>query len=196
MGISITADGYLRELEELSRRAADLIGSYSKEQLTWRGPSEAFWSISDNVQHLGMTNRVYLSAIRDASASAPRLKDGGTRMLRTAGWLSTLFVKEMEPPVKRKSKAKLATLPDTLNGPADALEELLTSNEEIAKFVRQSETLDLNAVRFKNPFMPVLRFTAATGLLVLTAHERRHLWQAMEVSRKPGFPRAAQGAGR
>ena len=43
--------------------------------------------------------------------------------------------------------------------------------------------LDLSGVRFPNPFIPGLRFSLATGLNVITAHERRHLAQAWSVRR-------------
>jgi hypothetical protein len=38
--------------------------------------------------------------------------------------------------------------------------------------------IDLASVRFPNPFMPGMRFSLATGLHIIVAHERRHLWQA------------------
>jgi hypothetical protein len=45
------------------------------------------------------------------------------------------------------------------------------------------------SVRFKNPFVPLLRFTIGTGLLVINAHDRRHLWPE-RVEDAPGFPKA------
>jgi hypothetical protein len=36
-------------------------------------------------------------------------------------------------------------------------------------------------VRFPNPFIRGVRFSLATGLHVIAAHERRHLWQASRV---------------
>jgi hypothetical protein len=41
--------------------------------------------------------------------------------------------------------------------------------------------VDLAAVRFSNPFVRRYRFSLAQGLLVITAHERRHLWQAWRI---------------
>jgi hypothetical protein len=48
--------------------------------------------------------------------------------------------------------------------------------------------MDVNRIRFKNPFVPFFRFTVGTGLLVITAHDRRHLWQANQVTVARGFP--------
>jgi hypothetical protein len=35
-----------------------------------------------------------------------------------------------------------------------------------------------------------VRFSIATGLFVIAAHDRRHLWQAEQVKQAPGFPSA------
>jgi hypothetical protein len=52
-----------------------------------------------------------------------------------------------------------------------------------------SSGIEFNRVRFKNPFVPLLRFTVGTGLMVINAHDRRHLWQAERVQVAPGFPK-------
>lgn len=41
--------------------------------------------------------------------------------------------------------------------------------------------LDLNRIRFRNPFIGLLRYSVGTALLVIGAHDRRHLWQANQV---------------
>jgi hypothetical protein len=41
---------------------------------------------------------------------------------------------------------------------------------------------------FRNPFVPVIRFTVGTGLEILSKHERRHLLQAERVRESAGFP--------
>jgi hypothetical protein len=66
---------------------------------------------------------------------------------------------------------------------ADAFAGFKTSQDQIRAFLRANADLDLTGVRFPNPFVKGLRFSLATGLNVLTAHERRHLWQAWAVRR-------------
>ncbi len=44
--------------------------------------------------------------------------------------------------------------------------------------------MDLNRIRFKNPFVHLLSFTVGTGLLIILAHDRRHLWQAEQVGQR------------
>jgi hypothetical protein len=50
------------------------------------------------------------------------------------------------------------------------------------RFLHAYAGVDLAGVRFPNPFISAVRFSLATGLHVLAAHERRHLWQASNVA--------------
>src|SRR5262249_16625419 len=59
----------------------------------------------------------------------------------------------------------------------EVLSAFVSSHDEVRALLHQSTNLDLNRVRFKNPFVSPLRFTVGTGLQVILAHDRRHLWQ-------------------
>jgi hypothetical protein len=109
--------------------------------------------------------------------------------IRPAGWLSRYFVQKTEPPVAIRIKAPKNTQPPS-NIPKDiALSHFRQSNEEVSRFVIESADRNLCAIRFKNPFVPLLNFTVATGLLVIAAHNRRHLWQAEQITSQQDFPR-------
>jgi hypothetical protein len=57
----------------------------------------------------------------------------------------------------------------------------LASQEAVRTFLRTYAGIDLAGTRFRNPFVRWIRFSLATGLHVIAAHERRHLWQAQRV---------------
>jgi len=63
----------------------------------------------------------------------------------------------------------------------DAIGQFLASQDQVRVFLRKYEGIDLAGVRFPNPFVRGLRFSLATGLHVIAAHDRRHLWQAWRV---------------
>jgi hypothetical protein len=50
------------------------------------------------------------------------------------------------------------------------------------------DEMDFNRIRFHNPIIVLFPFTVATGLLIINAHDRRHLWQATRVKESSGFP--------
>ena len=78
---------------------------------------------------------------------------------------------------------------------ADAVAAFLASQDDVRGFLRRYAEIDLAALRFPNPLVRGLRFSLATGLHVIAAHERRHLWQAWRVRRgieaAPRSPTAA-----
>ena len=73
--------------------------------------------------------------------------------------------------------------------PEQAFQELRRGHIEIQELLAATAQPDLNRIRFKNPFIPVLHFTVATGLLIMAAHGRRHLEQAERLFKLSGFPR-------
>jgi hypothetical protein len=75
-------------------------------------------------------------------------------------------------------------------GCREVLEAFLRSQEDVRTVIRDGAELDLNRIRFHNPFIGLLRFTVGTGLLVITAHNRRHLWQAERILESPEFPKS------
>jgi hypothetical protein len=176
---------YLRQLNDADQRAENLLGSLTDASSNWQPNNGAGWSVAQCVAHMAATNTTYLSAMETASADAR----SGHVTLEPAGWFSRYFLRKTEPPVSVKIKAPRAIRPGTQISKSEALNRFKQSNEEVRKFVLNSAGLDLCSVRFRNPFVPLLRFTVATGLLVIAAHNRRHLWQAEQVVKKREFPR-------
>jgi hypothetical protein len=66
---------------------------------------------------------------------------------------------------------------------ANAFASFMTSQIEVRDFLTAYADLDPAAIRFPNPFVRGIRFSLATGLHVITAHQRRHIWQAWRVRR-------------
>jgi hypothetical protein len=95
-------------------------------------------------------------------------------------------VRWLEPPPRRglkvKAPAHIRPRPSPLL--ADAFERFLASQQDTKTFLRQHADLDLAGIRFKNPIVRGISFSLATGLHVIPAHERRHLWQARRVRAK------------
>ena len=69
---------------------------------------------------------------------------------------------------------------------ADAMAELVSSQDEVRAFLRDFGAIDLAGVRFPNPFVRGVRFSLATGLHVIAAHalvQRRLLRTSLTFAR-------------
>jgi hypothetical protein len=62
------------------------------------------------------------------------------------------------------------------------------SKQKARELVLRAGNYNVNRVRFKNPFIPGLRFTVGTGLEILLGHQRRHLLQAERIRERLEFP--------
>jgi hypothetical protein len=176
----------LADFEKSDVEASRIAGTLSDAQINWR-PSETSWSIAQCLDHLGRGNTVYAAALQQAvqkarAASPPR--KGPVR----PGWLSRLFIWSLDAPPRIKMSAPKKIVPAASHKRDEVLEMFLRSQEDMRKVLREGADLDLNRIRFRNPFIVSLRFTVGAGLLIIAAHNRRHLWQAEQVRQAPGFP--------
>ena len=56
----------------------------------------------------------------------------------------------------------------------------------LIEFVHEWGESDLGDLRVRDPLFP-MHLTADTQLLIIAAHNRRHLWQAEQVRNRTGF---------
>jgi hypothetical protein len=171
------------QLEAAEREAEALVAGLSEEQGTRRPEAES-WSVAECLDHLATANRVYLRAMQEP---ANRARTHGRHRGQPArpGWAGRLFVATLEPPPKwwSRLKAPRSIRPRAATPLAEAFASFVTSQADVRAFLRAHADLDLAGVRFRNPFVPGIRFSLATGLHVIAAHDRRHLWQAWRVRR-------------
>jgi hypothetical protein len=186
------ADRLIRELEANDRRAAAVARGLSPEQLNWRPAADA-WSVGQCIQHLYVTNEVYLPPIAAALEGRPRSPVPEI----TPGWFGRWFIRNyIEPsPKSRRGRAPRKITPAEHIEPS-ILEMFLGSNENARALIRRAESYDVNRIRFRNPFVPLVRFTVGTGFEIVTIHQRRHLLQAERVAAGPREADAAASRSR
>jgi hypothetical protein len=159
--------------------AQSLLANLTEAQAAWR-PSAAAWCIAECLDHLALTNRIYIAAMQPAADEARR-QNKSRRRPALPGFLGAWFVRSLEPPAKLKTKSPASIKPRVAPTLADSSAAFLSSHAQAQDFLRANADLDLAAIRFPNPFVKGIRFSLATGLHVIPAHERRHLHQARAV---------------
>lgn len=166
------------QLQAAERDARALVEGLTEEQGQWCAAAGS-WSVAHCLDHLATGHRVYLGAMRPPAA---RAREQGKERSGPAkpGLLGRCFVWTFEPPVSAffKIKAPRTIRPRPMPRLADAFTAFLASHADVVAFLREYALVDLAGVRFPNPFIRGVRLSLATGLHVLAAHERRHLWQA------------------
>lgn len=169
------------QLDAAEREAEALVAGLSEGQGTAR-PAPGAWSVAECLDHLAITNRVYLASFQvpaDRARAEGRTRRGPAR----PGWAGALFIASVEPPPKWWSKlpAPKKIRPHASPPLAESMAAFKESLSAVREFLRTYRDLDLSGVAFPNPFLPGVRFSLATGLHVIAAHVRRHLWQGRRV---------------
>ena len=174
----------ISELDAADRRAESVAKGLSVVQLNWQ-PRQGAWSVGQCLEHLRIMNEVHLPVISDALES----REGRTVDEISLGWFSRWFIRTYSAPnpgapraraPRKIEPAKQVELP--------VLAAFLRSNQSVRELAKRASDYDVNRIRYKNPFIPLLRFTVGAGLEIIAKHQSRHLLQAEGVRQAAGFP--------
>jgi hypothetical protein len=169
----------LNELHRTDEEASQFVSGLSDAQLNWH-PSPTAWSVAQCLAHLGQMNSVLTAALRTAVRQANK-NSVVPRQPIQPGWFGRWFIKQMEAPPRRKMKTPRQGIPEAHKSGEEILRAFIAAHDELRSLIHEARDLDLNRIRFHNPFIGLLRYTVGTALLVIGAHDRRHLWQARQV---------------
>ncbi len=170
----------LDEIGACERDAESLVADLDDREVNWKPPGDVHWSVAQCLNHLTVTNEFYLRGcaqrLREARAAGLTPFSGLHPTL-----LGRWFIGSLEPPPRFKVQAPTQVVP----APTLPLDELLpaykASHSEYRRLVEASADLDINRVIAPNPFFNRVKMRLSTMLLVMPAHDRRHLWQAKNV---------------
>jgi hypothetical protein len=184
--LEYTPDEYIAELERQTKMAQALADSLSDTSLNWQPNGGVSWSILQCLDHLAIMNAKYLKAMQDAVAANEDQLEPRRVPIQPSGWLMRWWIGTEEPPPRFKLPApKKLQPPSKLSGAV--VQEFCGLQKEFADFVREWGEADLGDLKVKDPLSP-LHMTADTQLLLVSYHNRRHLWQAANVTKCAGFP--------
>ena len=178
----------MSEVDAADRRTNALARTLTSAQLNWR-PSQDEWSIGQCLEHLCVATEVYLPPISSALAS----RSHAVVPEITPGWFGRWFIRSYIEPssVTRRGRAPKKIVPAAHVDPS-VLERFRSGNDGLRTLILHAGQYDVNRIRFRNPFIPLIHFTVGTGLEILVRHQRRHLLQAERIRERPEFPGPAR----
>ena len=184
--VGYTSEEFVAELERQSAQAKALASGLSEPALNWQPNQGKSWSVAQCLEHLVIMNLMYVKTLQDAVADNEDQLEPRKNPIQPSGWLTRLFVSYEEPPPKIKLPApKKIAPPSNLTGAV--IEDFKAVQLRLVDFVREWGEADLGDLKVKDPLFPI-HLTADTELLIIAAHNRRHLWQAENVKKTAGFP--------
>jgi DinB superfamily len=169
-------DSVLNQVENITLEAKKLVAGRSQSDLT-KSLESTSWSVAQCLDHLAQTANAFVPVISSAIVRAPRLTTN--RALRT-GALTRLFIRNLEPPYRLRFKVLAPLVPrqHDFNSAWGAFEE---SQARLGKTIRSASGLALDRVRVESPVYARFNYNVYGAFRMLTAHERRHLWQIEQI---------------
>ncbi len=173
---SLELEDYARQIDSVNAEARALVDGHSPAELTRPAPGGG-WSVAECLDHVAVTAEKYIPVIRQAleeGRAEGRTGEGPFRY----GFLARTFLWAIEPPVRLRVKAPATFIPRPQPDPSMALAAYLAQHAELQKLLLQADGLDLAAIRVVSPANERLKLPVGAVIGILTAHARRHLWQA------------------
>jgi hypothetical protein len=172
-----------QELADIRRRARNLVGDLTAEQLSQR-PDPTSWSIAECLAHLNLTAAIVQPKIAAVIERGKKEKIAGQGPF-SPGPMGNLMIWIAEPPPKFRLPAPKAIVPKIAHGePTDVVAEFMKVQEKWERLIRDSEGLDQKRLKVQSifPGLPALRLAAPIPWMM--AHQRRHLLQAEKVKQQ------------
>jgi hypothetical protein len=165
-----------QQLVSTSRAARELIESTPADALGFH-PTPGAWSPLQCLVHLNLTSEAYLPLLERALDTATARSHGPFRL----GALGRLLLWILEPPYRMRVRTQPAFQPSEADPPLRVLAHFEHLQAELQALVRRADGIALDRIAVVSPFDPRVRYNAIATLLILPAHQRRHLWQARQV---------------
>ena len=184
-------EAFQGEFDAIAADAGALLAPLSDTQFFW-SPSTEVWSVAECLEHLNATARTYLPMLDSAIATAKQWGEYGAGPFRY-GWLGRFIIRQTEPPPRRRFKAPAVFQPAEREARRKRSEIEAGFRGYQVQFVdrlRQANGVDLVKAKVQSPVSKWIRVPLGVGFAIMTAHERRHLWQARQVTQDLHFPRA------
>ncbi len=148
------------------------------------------WSAAECLDHLARTTHWFLPAISKATSIAPKLTTN--RPLRT-GTIARLLIRNLEPPYRLRYKVLPQLVPEEKNLEA-AWSTFEESQSRLSESVLSATGLAVDKVKVQCPVYAHVTYNVYGAFRMLTAHERRHLWQIEQILKALDGRRALQTA--
>lgn len=164
------------ELNDAIDRARRLVDSTEPRLFTVR-PNLSAWSASECLAHLSISTEQFLPMLRSSIEDArkrgvkPEKKPSMDFLGRILRWF-------LEPPVRSRVKTTARFVPKGVRAKAEALAEFAGLQRQLIDLVHSSGDVGLSRVKVVSPFDKRVRYNLYSAFLIITAHQRRHLWQA------------------
>lgn len=187
MSYVLTRGEVATQLDAIHAKTSEVCTGLNAAQLNWQPDAGRRWSIAQCLDHLAKTTLLYGGRIDEAVGAAPA---GAEREAAHPNLMGQLLLWAMEPPPRLRLPTQPSLQPPSTLDPAEVRRAFSDSLDYLSSLTARALRIDATRVKYTNPLARDTRmFNVATGILVMLAHNRRHLEQAQRVRQHRDFPK-------
>jgi hypothetical protein len=186
MSYVLTRGEVATQLDAIHAKTSEVCAGLDAARMNWQPDGGRRWSIAQCLDHLAKTTRLYGGSLDEAISAAPA---GVEREAAHPNLMGQLLIWSMEPPARLRMPTQASLQPPSMLDPADVRRAFSDSLDYLSTLAARALRIDASRVKYANPLARNTRmFNIATGVLVMLAHNRRHLEQAHRVRQHRDFP--------
>jgi hypothetical protein len=159
----------------------------SYDQLNWK-PAADSWSIAECVDHLAVTNKLYLAEIEKQFAKE-QIKTNCSVTLVKHRLISKFIIKSVSPNSIKKVRTFQVFMPSQSNYSEDVFSKLKEIQQSLINLISSYTDLNLNKYVMSSPAAKFVKENFCDVLEIIRLHDRRHFNQAQRVLNHPNFPK-------
>lgn len=96
------------------------------------------------------------------------------------GTLARVFVRQLEPPYRLRLRTISLLLPQANDFEA-AWIDFIDSQSQLSRTIHSAAGVAIDQVRVNSPVQSQISYNVYGALCILSAHQRRHLWQTKKI---------------
>lgn len=148
----------------------------SENQINWK-PSPESWSIAECIDHLVVTNKLYLKEIEKQFVERQIKTDSaGTEVKHK--WLSKFIIKGVDPSNIKKAKTFPVFMPSMRIYTKNVFDHFYEVQTNLVNLISSAKDLDLNRYVMSSPAAKIVKENFCDVLEIIRLHDRRHFNQA------------------
>jgi DinB family protein len=187
-GVNSEIERLLYQTEVVVMDGRGLAADLTEQQFNW-APGDGKWTVGQCLEHLNITHKKWLPDIEQAVKLARENGITGSGPY-TYGYFSRLFLRILEPPVKRlKAGAPASFQPEKQLDRDEVVGRYLDHHERLTKILEDADGLNLSKVKVRSAFSNMIKYQLGMAFWIILAHDRRHIWQARQVCIDKQFPK-------
>jgi hypothetical protein len=161
--------------------------SLSEKQINWK-PSVESWSIAECIDHLLVTNKIYLDEFERQFAQK-QIRCNITIERVKNKFLARIIIKSVNPKNIKRVKTFSVFNPSSSFYKLDVIDKYAKLQDDFVNLITKYKDLNLNKYSMSSPAAKIIKENFCDVLEIIRLHDRRHFNQATRIFNHQNFPK-------